>query len=50
MSLVARREGEGRRTGWRSGAKRELHGGRDTLGQRAEAEILLKKRQSPRPG
>ena len=38
MSLVAPREGEGRRTEWRSGAKRELHGGRDKIGQREEAE------------
>ncbi len=37
-SLVAPREGEGRRTGWRSAAKRELHGGCDRIGQRAEAE------------
>ena len=38
MSLVAPREGEGRRTEWRSGAKRELHGGRDRMMQRVEAE------------
>jgi hypothetical protein len=42
MSLVAPREGEGRRTEWRSGAKRELHGGRDKIWQRAEAEDFLK--------
>ena len=41
MSLVAPREGEGRRTEWRSGAKRELHGGRDKIWQRAEAENSL---------
>jgi hypothetical protein len=39
MSLVAPREGEGRRTEWRSAAQRELHGGRDKMGQRAEAGI-----------
>jgi len=45
MSLVAPREGEGRRTEWRSAAKQELHGGRDKIGQRAEAENSFK----PRP-
>jgi hypothetical protein len=34
---VSPREGEGRRPGWRSAAQRALHGGRATMGQRAEA-------------
>jgi len=44
-SLVAPPEGEGRRTEWRSAAKRELHGGCDKIGQRAEAENSF----NPRP-
>jgi hypothetical protein len=37
----APREGEGRRTEWRSAAQRELHGGCDRIGQRAEAEKFI---------
>src|SRR5208283_2326385 len=41
MSLVAPREGEGRRTGWRSAAKRELHGGRDRIGPTSGGGLSL---------
>jgi len=47
-SLVAPREGEGRRTEWRSAAKRELHGGCDKIGQRAEAENSFNSRPGSR--